>query len=41
LTLKIIGVFKEDINKQINELKKTLQDMKKKFSKEIEILKKK
>jgi hypothetical protein len=47
LFLKVINDFKEDSNKPINEVRKSIQDvvkkvsnMDKKFRKEIEILKK-
>jgi hypothetical protein len=35
LILKMIGDFKDDTNKQLNKRRKILQDMDKKFSKDI------
>jgi hypothetical protein len=41
LILKVFDDLKEDSNKQMNEVKKLVQSLVKKFNKEIEILKNK
>jgi chaperonin cofactor prefoldin len=38
---KYLNEFKENTNKQLNKIRKTMQDMKMEFSKVTEILKKK